>query len=366
MAEISIVLPVYNGEKYLARSIESVINQSFRDWELIIVNDCSTDSSKHIMEKYAEKDERITIINNDINQKLPKSLNIGFRKANGKYLTWTSDDNRYRELALEKMIMYLESHKKSAMVKADMTIVDDNENVISTTKSYEDKQMYINNQVGACFLYRREVYEKIGEYDSDMFLVEDYEYWLRVLMTYGHIDYIPEDLYIYLHHNHSLSVDRRKEVIEQRYKLYNKYKEFFFKGLIDNDLMYDFSHIYKSMELQNMLDEGERRKYQKSILPLMNELVDYTKHKKIGVYGAGIKGKQFVIENKNVVAVIDSDIKKWGSLVSDKIVVSIEDYCEKYGNMPVVIAVTNRKKQLEIMQLLKSYNLKYSLWDIFQ
>lgn len=83
--KISVILPVYNGEKYVANAIESILNQTYHNIELIIVNDCSADNTLQIIEDYAKKDDRIKIYCNDSNQKLPKSLNIGFSKASGDY-----------------------------------------------------------------------------------------------------------------------------------------------------------------------------------------------------------------------------------------------------------------------------------------
>ena len=83
MPQISIVLPTFNGEAYLAESIESILSQSFEDFELIIVNDCSTDRTAEIIEQYVKKDSRVKSIYNDVNQRLPKSLNIGFENASG-------------------------------------------------------------------------------------------------------------------------------------------------------------------------------------------------------------------------------------------------------------------------------------------
>ena len=111
MPKVSIVLPVYNGEKYLRESLDSILTQTFSDWELIIVNDCSTDGTQNIIEEYVSKDSRIRTIKNSINQKLPESLNIGFRISTGEYLTWTSDDNMYRPEALEVMTNYLDREK---------------------------------------------------------------------------------------------------------------------------------------------------------------------------------------------------------------------------------------------------------------
>ena len=118
MPKVSIVLPTYNGEKFIKESIESVLNQTFEDWELIIVDDCSTDGTLEIIKEYLKKDYRIHLIHNETNRKLPLSLNIGFRKSMGEYLTWTSDDNIYHADAIEKMFLYLEDHAKEQMVCA--------------------------------------------------------------------------------------------------------------------------------------------------------------------------------------------------------------------------------------------------------
>ena len=100
---ISVILPVYNGERFLAQSIESVIAQKYDNWELVILDDCSTDATPNIIQKYAKEDKRIKYYRNEQNLKLPGNLNKGFSIAKGSYLTWTSDDNKYRDNALEKM-----------------------------------------------------------------------------------------------------------------------------------------------------------------------------------------------------------------------------------------------------------------------
>ena len=101
--KISIVLPVYNREKLLPKAIESCLNQTFKDFELIIIDDCSKDKSFEIAKEYAKQDQRIKVIRNEPNKRLPASLNIAFKEARGQYFTWTSDDNLLHENALEKM-----------------------------------------------------------------------------------------------------------------------------------------------------------------------------------------------------------------------------------------------------------------------
>ena len=161
MPKISIVMPVYNGEKYLKEAIDSIVNQKYQDWELILVNDCSTDNSKSIMEMYAANDKRIQVINNEINQKLPNSLNIGFDNAKGDYYTWTSDDNRYKPQALYEMISYLENNSMVDLVYCDMDYIDESGSKIGTV-SRDIEEIYYNNCIGACFMYRSEAAKRLG------------------------------------------------------------------------------------------------------------------------------------------------------------------------------------------------------------
>ena len=113
---ISVVLPTYNGAKYISQAIESILNQTFKDFELVIVNDASTDNTLNIISGYAEKDERIKVITNAVNSKLPKSLNIGFSNCKGDYFTWTSDDNILHPDVFEKLVYVLENNSDVGFV----------------------------------------------------------------------------------------------------------------------------------------------------------------------------------------------------------------------------------------------------------
>ena len=216
--KISIVLPVYNGEKYLKTSIESCINQTYQNWELLIIDDGSSDKSGEIAKHYEKKDSRIHYYKNQKNLKLPKSLNRGFSLAAGEYLTWTSDDNYYRPQALEKMADALENQKGDFIFTA-CSIVDENDKKISQTFAPEDftHAIWDYNFIGACFMYIRKIYESIGDYDPEAFLCEDYDYWLRIIGKYK-VLYLSEELYAWRKHDKALSVTHKKE----QYKMMEK------------------------------------------------------------------------------------------------------------------------------------------------
>ena len=86
--DLSIIIPVYNAEKYLKTCLDSILNQTYKDIEVICVNDCSKDDSLKILEEYARKDKRVQIINNETNLGPGANRNIGIKRARGKYLTF--------------------------------------------------------------------------------------------------------------------------------------------------------------------------------------------------------------------------------------------------------------------------------------
>lgn len=219
--KVSIVLPVYNGELNVGNAISSVLNQTYRNWELIIVNDCSTDGTSEVVKQYAEQDPRIKIMNNAINLKLPATLNVGFRNASGKYYTWTSDDNLYKEDAIEKMVEALESAPDYDMVYANYTIIDAENHEISKACLDNPGDLIIGNVIGACFLYTSQIAKQVGEYDVNLFLAEDYDYWIRIWRA-GKILHIDDNLYYYRRHPRSLSETKKQWIGMQTYRALEK------------------------------------------------------------------------------------------------------------------------------------------------
>ena len=215
--KVSIVLPVFNGEKYLRDAVESVLSQTLDSWELIIVNDCSTDNTRSIAEGYVAVDKRIKLINNDKNLKLPRSLNAGFKTASGDYFTWTSDDNILMPDMLEKLSIELDHHKEIGLVYSDMKMIDENGEAILDSCFGNQKKPNVFSGYGASFMYRSDVAKDVGEYDPDMFLAEDYDYWLR-MYSKTKIGYISEALYIYRQHSGNLTATKAEQIPRQSLK----------------------------------------------------------------------------------------------------------------------------------------------------
>lgn len=201
---VSIILPTYNGARYLREAIESCLAQTYRNWELIVVDDSSRDATPQIVAEYTAREPRIRSIRHPTNKKLPSALNTGHAAAQGSYLTWTSDDNRYLPAALQEMTSFLEEHPAVGMVYTDCVLIDDAGRYLRDYPAQPASKLAYMNPLGPCFLYRRSVYERVGGYDSDVFLAEDYEYWLRV---YRHFQLAPlhRTLYEYRWHSDSLT-----------------------------------------------------------------------------------------------------------------------------------------------------------------
>ncbi len=209
--KVSVVLPVYNGNKYLRDAIDAVLRQTHRALELILVDDGSTDATPEIIDDYARRDPRIVRIRNRQNLGLPESLNVGFARATGELLTWTSADNIHEPEALETLVRFLCTWTDVDFVYSDTRRIDESGRVVEETSSrlppwaLEDE-----NVVGSSFLFRREVHEALGGFRTDLKYVEDYEYWVRVSKRFRMMC-LHRTLYSYRFHPESLTSRVRSE-----------------------------------------------------------------------------------------------------------------------------------------------------------
>ncbi len=204
---ISIILPTYNGGKYIRKSIQSCLNQTHQDIELIIINDCSTDNTKNIVSSF--NDKRIVYIENEKNLGIAESLNKGFANSKGDYLTWTSDDNYYKENAIQEMLNDINGYD---FVYANFNIIDENDKFQKEIIVGNPHSLNFKNRIGACFLYTKEVYQKIGDFRKEHLYAEDYEYWLRVRKEFK-MKRINKNLYSYRLHSESLTGKNKKKKI---------------------------------------------------------------------------------------------------------------------------------------------------------
>jgi glycosyltransferase involved in cell wall biosynthesis len=235
---VSIVLPVYNGADYLAEAIESVLNQTYSSFELIIVDDGSTDDTPQLIAEFAAQDTRIRVISQE-NQRLPRALSNGFQAARGEFLTWTSADNRLKPEFVERLVDCLRRHPKWEFIYANQDIIDERGAPLRSSDWFIHYQeppgsehvmlpidplelnVYSNNYVGGAFMYRDRAAALIGDYSPRRFGIEDYDYWMRVnaLLTLQHADFT-DPVYEYRFHEASLtSQDAQLGITRNRVRL---------------------------------------------------------------------------------------------------------------------------------------------------
>ncbi|MGI0107856.1 glycosyltransferase family 2 protein [Salinimicrobium sp. WS361] len=200
---ISIILPVYNGEEFLTDAIESILNQSYTNFELIIVDDASTDRSLSIAQEFFHIDERIKIISNSKNLLLPESLNIGHLNSKGDYITWTSDDNKMKVHCLDKLYKTI-IDKDCDLVYSYYDIIWADGELKRINHPGPVTGLIFGNTIGASFLYKREIFEELNGYRKDLYLVEDYHFFLAASLKFNFF-HLKESLYEYRIHPRSLT-----------------------------------------------------------------------------------------------------------------------------------------------------------------
>ncbi|MFC1922183.1 glycosyltransferase family 2 protein [Chloroflexota bacterium] len=203
---MSVVLPTYNQAHYLPEALNGILDQTFKDFELIVVNDGSTDNTSQVLEKYQQKLDIIVI--QQENQGLPRALNSGFAQARGDYLTWTSSDNITLPNMFEVLYSALECDPSVGVVYADWFFINDGGETLSLYKSldYDRYLLLYQNYVHCCFLFRKECLERVGGYDPEFIYSEDWEFWIRV-SRYFRMKRIPQPLYKYRIHPKSMTTD---------------------------------------------------------------------------------------------------------------------------------------------------------------
>jgi glycosyltransferase involved in cell wall biosynthesis len=204
----------------LPQSIDSIRNQTESNWELLIVDDGSTDSTLNVATRYAQNDQRIGVVR-QTNQGLPGALNTGFRYARSPFLTWTSDDNSYRTNALATLGHALLEKPNVGLVYAAMVTHEAQGPVI--WQGPRPKDFWEANKFGAVFLYRRTIAERVGDYDAALTLAEDYDYFLR-LSYKAEVCYVEEVLYDYGTHDGSLTATRRVDQVRALERLLKKHR----------------------------------------------------------------------------------------------------------------------------------------------
>lgn len=222
---VSVVMSVYNSEKYLKEAIDSILNQTYTNFEFIIINDGSTDSSLDIIQKYMKKDGRIVLISRE-NKGLPYSLNEGIGKAKGKYIARMDADDISLPTRFEEQVKFMESNEEVGVCGTYVEFFGLRNNKTWKTP-ITDEECKITLMIGSCFAHPSVFIRKIILtnnklcYDNDMYTAQDYALW-SALATHTSFANIPKTLLKYREVEGSIS-NKAKTNLDNKFNLISKY-----------------------------------------------------------------------------------------------------------------------------------------------
>ena len=268
--KISLIMSVYNGEDYLAEAIDSVLNQTFRDFELIVINDCSTDGTSEILNRYEEIDNRVKVYTNEVNLRLPSSLNKAISLAQGKYIARMDADDICLPERLEKQYMFMENNPDISLSSCRFMTLKNG--VISSggcggkcdNESIKALLLVTNPILHPGIIARADAIKNLG-YDKNFTCTEDMELWTRFVMSGYKIEIMPEYLMIYRLHDKQITETtlekQHKEIISVQRIYYKKLleamnseqEEFYIKGIYfrENADIDKFCEFYKWLKKVN-------------------------------------------------------------------------------------------------------------------
>lgn len=246
---ITIILPVYNGSNYLLECINSILNQNYYYYQLIIVNDCSTDNTINIINEII--DDRIVIINNNKNMGIAESLNIGLKNTKTEFVTWISHDNYYYKNAINNMINALYCSDSNIII-AGHNKIDKYNNIIKCIQpkiynSFIDVLFNFNGM--CCFIFKTNIINNIGYYDNNLDGVEDWDFLIRIMEIYPFSNnIINETLCVYRCHpeQKSVSLDKTDLINKLATKIINKHP-----NIHKNDKFINYLKNTKNIHLKN-------------------------------------------------------------------------------------------------------------------
>jgi len=208
--KISLIMSVYNGEDYLAEAIESVINQTFTDWELIVINDCSNDSTSKILSRYESLDTRVKVHTNEVNLRLPSSLNKALSLAKGKYIARMDADDICLPERLQKQYDYMENNPDVSLSSCRFMTLKNG--VISSGgcggkgdfDSIKALLLVTNPILHPGIIAKAEVIKELG-YDKNFTCTEDMELWTRFVLSGQKVEILSDYLMIYRLHDKQIT-----------------------------------------------------------------------------------------------------------------------------------------------------------------
>lgn len=222
--KISVIMPAYNAKAYIHESIDSILNQTFADFELIVIDDASIDGTDKIIEQYVAKDKRVRFVRNKQNFGVTKNRNKGIQLAQGKYIAWQDADDISVEDRLKLQYNFLESHSEVGIVGGFLQFIDEDSNNLFVRKypsldAELKKTIFLYSPVSqGVSMVRKSILGKIGGYDETLEQAEDLDVSFRI-GTVSQFSNIQKILLKCRFHENSISTKKMRENIAYTLKV---------------------------------------------------------------------------------------------------------------------------------------------------
>jgi len=226
--KVSVIIPTYNRAFLLSRAIESVLSQTFQNFELIIIDDGSTDNTKDVIEKIKKEDNRIIYIYQD-NRGLPGALNTGIKNAKGKYIAFLESDDEWLPEKLKEQIKLFKDN--IGIVSCNLIFINDvtHEKGVYKLCPFTNVENFLRNPHNYVYnnssiVISKVVVERVGFWDENMKIFSDLDYYIRIVQAGYTINFVEKNLVKYHIHNNNLSRDFSKSA-DDYLRLLKKHKE---------------------------------------------------------------------------------------------------------------------------------------------
>lgn len=228
LPKVTVIIPCYNREKYIAKTVESVLNQTYPNVELIVVDDGCSDNSRNVLERFTD---RIRILEHPgrVNKGQSAALNLGIRSSQSDYVAFLDSDDLFAPEKIERQVQFLENNPLYGLVYVNGHTIDENGNIIYRIYGDNHQEHSDPNRVLLdCYfllptnsLLRREVLEKAGFFDESLRSAQDHDFAIRVAEV-TKIAYLHENLFYYRRHPDSISYRNAKLRWKNGYRILNK------------------------------------------------------------------------------------------------------------------------------------------------
>ena len=386
MPLVSVIMPTFNRKKTILRAINSVLNQTYTNYEIIIIDDGSNDGTVEVIN--ALKNDKIRLYVQSHNQGANVARNIGIKNAKGEYIAFLDSDDEWFENKLEKQIKYLIDDKSLLVCFCSYQLFETNNTTIipNITDKNADIGIILKkyNLIGTpTLIMHKSVFEKVGLFNETLGRLQDYEFAIRIVQEYK-IGFIPEvlvnayrvsksisndwdsllsaEIYIIENYTHFIDIEERIHIFLQDAGIFKgnyfnwEYIDKYVKNNTTKDLIYRtvIQYLYKK---NRFYYEYEKKKF----LDFCNQM----QNKKICIFGTGFYGKKAMKEvcRKNMI-VQSYLVSKKGDEKEIEGVPIIEISMLKNKQIPIIVAVSGEKQEEVIEIILQNKFVNYCIYPI--